>query len=57
MKNAKDKNYQKFRNHCHYTGKYKGAANSICNLRFNLPNEIHEVLTVQIMIIILLLKH
>ena len=40
---AKDKNYQKFRGHCHYTGKYRGAAHSICNLKFNLPNEIPVV--------------
>ena len=31
-KNLK-KNMQKFRDHCHYTGKYRGAAHSICNLR------------------------
>ena len=24
---------------CHYTGKYRGAAHSICNLKFNLLNE------------------
>ena len=36
----KNKHYQKVRDHCHYTGKYRGAAHSICNLRFNLPNEI-----------------
>ena len=24
----------KFRDHCHYTGKYRGAARSICNLRY-----------------------
>ena len=25
--------YYKVRDHCHYTGKYRGAALSICNLR------------------------
>ena len=38
-----DKNYQKVRDHCHFTGKYKGASHNICNLKFNVPNEIHEV--------------
>ena len=36
-------NYQKVRDHCHYTGKYRGPANSICNLKFNVPNEIPVV--------------
>ena len=35
---AKDKNYQKVRDHCHYTCKCRGAAHSICNLKFNMPN-------------------
>ena len=35
----KNKHYQKVRDHCHYTGKYRGAAYSICNLKFNVPNE------------------
>ena len=30
---ANDKKYQKVRDHCHYTGKYRGAAHDICNLR------------------------
>ena len=37
---AKDKNYQKVRDHCHDTGDYRGAAHSICNLKFNMLNEI-----------------
>ena len=40
---AKDENYRKFRDHCRYTGKYRGAAHSICNLKFNVPNEIPAV--------------
>ena len=36
----RDKNYQKVRDHWHYTGKYRGVARSICNLKFNLPNEV-----------------
>ena len=31
------------RDHCHYIGKCRGAAHSICNLKFNLPNEISVV--------------
>ena len=40
---AKDKNYQKVRNYSHYTGKYRDAAHSIYNLKFNMPNEIAVV--------------
>ena len=31
------------RDHCHYTGKYRGAAHSICNLRYKIPKEIPVV--------------
>ena len=34
---AKDKNYWKVRDHWNFTGKYRGAVLSICNLRFNFP--------------------
>ena len=37
---CKSINYWKVRDHCHYTGKYRGAAHSICNLKFKVPNEI-----------------
>ena len=36
-------NYRKVRDYCHYAGKYRGAAHSICNLKFNVPNEIPVV--------------
>ena len=39
----KFKLYQKVRDHCHYTGKFRGAAQSICNLRYNLSKEIPVV--------------
>ena len=32
-----DKKYHKVRDHCHYTGKYRGAAHDICNLKFKIP--------------------
>ena len=34
---------QKVRDHCHYTGKYRAAAHSICNLRFKIKKEIPVV--------------
>ena len=35
-----DKKHYKVRYHCHYTGKYRGAAHNICNLRYKVPREI-----------------
>ena len=37
--NSEKKNY-KVRDHCHYTGKYRGAAHNICNLRYKVSKEI-----------------
>ena len=33
----------KARDHCHYSGKYRGAAHNICNLRYKIPKEITVV--------------
>ena len=37
------KKHYKVRDHCHYTGKYRGAAPNICNLRYKVPREIPVV--------------
>ena len=42
-KSGKGKNYRKVRDHCHFTGKYRGPAHNTFNLRFNVPNKIHLV--------------
>ena len=35
--------YHKVRDHCHYTGEFKGTAHSIHNLRYKTPKEISVV--------------
>ena len=40
--NNEEKNYKVW-DHCHYTGKYRGAAHNICNLRYKVPKEIPTV--------------
>ena len=39
----KKNNYIKVRDHCHYTGKYKGAAHKICNLMYNIHQEKYQL--------------
>ena len=38
--NAKNKKDRKVRDHCHKTVEYRGAAHSICNLKYNVPKSI-----------------
>ena len=38
-----DKKYHKVRDHCHYTGKYWGAAHNVCNLTYQTSKEIPKV--------------
>ena len=40
----KNKKHHKVRDHCHCTGKYRGAAHDICNLRYKIPKAIPVVL-------------
>ena len=39
QKYAKDKKYCNVRDFCQYTGKYRGAAHSICNLKYTASNK------------------
>ena len=38
-KKRRHKLYQKVRDHCHFTVKFRGAAHGICNLRYRVPQE------------------
>ena len=49
-----DKKHHKVRNHCHYMGKYRGAAHNVCNLRYKVPKEISVVNIMALLTIIIL---
>ena len=38
-----DKKKKKVRDHYHYTGRFRGAAHSGCNLRYKVPKDIPVV--------------
>ena len=44
LKEFNDPKNKKVRDHCHYTGLYRGIANNNCNLKFRIPNHIPIVL-------------
>ena len=53
-KYLKNKKYRKVRDHCHYTGEYRGTAHSICNLKYSVPKIISIVFIMDLTIIIIL---
>ena len=38
-KHAKDKNYYKIKDHCHYTGEYRGPFHGVCNRKISVPKK------------------
>ena len=40
LKGFNNSKNRKVRNHCHYTGLYRGAAHNTCNLKYKIPDHI-----------------
>ena len=41
--NSENRKYRRVRDHYNYTGKYRGDAHDICNLRYHIPREVSVV--------------
>lgn len=39
-----DRNMQKIKEHCYFTGKFRDKAHSICNFRHSVPKEISVIM-------------
>ena len=46
-------NRKKVKDHCHYTGKSRGAAHNKCNLNYKVPKDIPKIIHKLVMILIL----
>ena len=44
IENTDNKNYNKVRDHCHYTGQYRSSWHSRCNLKHKIPKKIPVIL-------------
>ena len=42
--NTKNEYFKKVIDHCHLTGKYRGAAHNMCNLKYTIPKFIPVIL-------------
>ena len=40
QKYTNNENYHEVKDHCHYTGKYRGAAHDICDSKYSISKEI-----------------
>ena len=52
----KDKKYCIVRDHCYFTGEYRGGVDSICNLKDSVPKKFQELFITDLSMIIILSK-
>ena len=53
-KYLRNKKYCEVIDHCHYTGEYRGAAHSICNLKYSVHKKILQFFIMDVTMIIIL---
>ena len=56
IKYLKDKKYCKVKDHCHYTGEYRSAAHSICNLKCIVPPKTIPIVFIMDLTLIIILS-